>query len=184
VKPTKQKRIPFPGLRLSAKDQRALKQMTSGRKRVSARIWRRIRILTLLERGWNLKDTASAVGTYPREVRRAGWRYLDGGLDAAMSDDPRPKPSKMLDAKQEAAIVAMVCSPPPDGTSRWTVVLTAREAKRRGIVEEVGRETVRGLLANHDLKPWREKNVVRAETGPAIHRADGGCVGPPEQTAG
>ena len=29
----------------------------------------------------------------------------------------------------------------------------------------VGRETIRVLLESHDLKPWREKNVVRGEAG-------------------
>jgi hypothetical protein len=67
----------------------------------------------------------------------------------------------MLDAKQQAAIVAMVCGPPPEGASRWTVVLTTNEAKRRGIVAMIGRETIRQVLASHELKPWREKNVVR-----------------------
>jgi hypothetical protein len=55
--------------------------------------------LELLDQGWNLTRTASAVGTYPREVRRVGWPYVESGLEAALSDDPRPKPAKMLDAK-------------------------------------------------------------------------------------
>jgi hypothetical protein len=40
------------------------------------------------------------VGTYPREVRRVGWRYLERGLEAALSDDPCSKLGKLLDAKQ------------------------------------------------------------------------------------
>lgn len=42
----------------------------------------------------------------------------------------------------------MVCGNPPEGRARWTVL---------------GRETIRILLLDHDLKPWRERNVVRAE---------------------
>jgi len=80
-----------------------------------------------------------------------------------LSDDPRPKPSRKLDAKKEAAIVAMVCGPPPEGRSRWTIALIARETPKRGIVEKVGLETIRRTLVRHELKPWREKNVVRAE---------------------
>jgi hypothetical protein len=53
---------------------------------------------------------------------------LRAGLEAALGEDARPKQSKMLDAKQQAAIVAMVCAPPPPGRSRWTVVLIAEEA--------------------------------------------------------
>ena len=76
---------------------------------------------------------------------------------AALSDDPRPKPPKLLDTRQEAAIVALVCGPPPDGYARWTVRVTTEETKRRGIVADVGRETVRQVLAHHELKPWRKK---------------------------
>jgi hypothetical protein len=44
-------------------------------------------------------------------------------------------------------------------------VLLAKEVARQGIVTSVGKETVRRLLKSHELKPWREKNVVRPEGG-------------------
>ena len=68
----RQRQKKFPGLRLAAADRRALKEKTGGGQAVRARTWRRIRILELLDQGWNLTRTASAVGTYPREVRRVG----------------------------------------------------------------------------------------------------------------
>jgi hypothetical protein len=43
------------------------------------------------------------------------------------------------------------------------VRLLAEETVRRRIVPAVGRETIRMLLQSHELKPWREKNVVRRE---------------------
>jgi hypothetical protein len=143
---------------------------------VSERSWRRIRILELLDQGWILSHIAAAVGSYPREVRRIGWRYLERGLEVALSDDPRPTPEKMLDRRQQAAIVAMVCGPPPPGRARWTIVLTAHEAQRRGIVAKVGRETIRRLFVSHELKPWREKNVVCSQAGPGIRTADGAGI--------
>jgi hypothetical protein len=153
----------FPGLELSAEDRVSLKAL--GRQRVSARVWRRVRILQLLDRGWTMAATGIAAGTYPREVRRVGWRYLNSGLAEALGEDARPKQAKLLDARQQAAIVAMVCAPPPPGRSRWTLVLIAEEATRRKIVAKVGRETIRRMLTRHELKPWREKNVVRPEGG-------------------
>jgi putative transposase len=168
---------------LKATDRQALMDKRAGGRPLSGRRWRRIRILELLDKRWKLTQTAAAVGTYPREVRRVGWRYLERGLEAALTDDPRPKPEKMLNAKQQAAIVAMVCGPAPPGHARWTIVLTAREARRRGLVQKVGRETIRRLFVSHELKPWREKNVVRAHPGPGIRRADGGGAGGAEPTA-
>ena len=175
----RRRRQRFPGLRLTAAAREALKEKTRGGRLVSERSWRRIRILQLLDQGWLLSHIAAAVGTYPREVRRIGWRYLERGLEAALGDDPRPKPGKMLDTRQQAAIVAMVCGPPPPGRSRWTIVLTAHEAQRRGIVAKVGRESIRRLFVSHALKPWREKNVVRSQAGRGIRAADGKSVGCP-----
>jgi hypothetical protein len=153
------KRPRFPGLRLKAKERKAIAAAMRGG--ISGRSWKRMRMLQLLDEGNTLDATSKALGTYPREVRRVGWRYLERGLDAALTDEPRPHPEKLLDARQEAAVVAMVCASPPEGYARWTVVLATVEAKRRGIAKQVGRETIRRVLADHELKPWREKNVVR-----------------------
>ena len=125
-----------------------------------------------------LTATAAALGTYRREVSRVAHRYLKGGLEHALSEDQRlnrmnqPK----LDSSQEAALVALVCGPPPEGRARWTIRLLAEHAVRRGVVDKIGRETVRVVLAEHKLKPWREKNVVRARAQRRVHRADGRCA--------
>jgi hypothetical protein len=44
------------------------------------------------------------------------------------------------------------------------VRLIATEAVKRKLAPQVGRETIRILLQGHELKPWREKNVVRGRT--------------------
>jgi hypothetical protein len=71
----------------------------------------------------------------------------------------------------------MVCGSPPEGRARWTVRLVAEEAARRKLVPVVGRETIRVLLQSHELKPWREKNVVRGGVGRSIHQEHGGRAG-------
>ncbi len=171
----------FPGLELSGEERVALKAL--GRQRLSARVWRRVRILQLLDRGWTLADTAAAAGTYPREVRRVGRRFLVGGLSEALGEDARPKQERMLDARKEAAIVAMVCAPPPPGRYRSSTALIAEEAGRRKIVAQVGRETIRRMLKRDELKPWREEDVVRPEGGPGVPDADGERARSPRQTS-
>jgi transposase len=163
----------FDGLKLTPKDRAALRARKGKGQQMSARTWRRIRVLELLDEGLSVRAAAKAVGAYPREVSRVGKRYLSAGLQAALTDEPRPKPDKMLDSPQQSAVIAMVCGPPPEGRARWTVRLATEEAIRRGITPKVGRETIRIVLASHDLKPWREKNVVRAEDRSRVHRADG-----------
>src|SRR5262245_44520259 len=106
--------------------------MQRGRRKMSVRTWRRIRVLLLLHEGHKVRATAIAVGGYPREICRGGKRYLRGGLRLALTDDARPKPERKIDSAQEAAVVALVCGPPPEGRARWTVRLLAEEAARRG----------------------------------------------------
>lgn len=152
----------FPGLELTDTDRAKIAEIRrSGALR--SRDWRRLQILELLDAGFNLAAVGKALGTYSREVRRVGWRYLERGLEAALTDETRYIHERMLDHRQESAIVAMACSEPPAGFAKWTTQMLAHEAVRRGVVERVGRETVRCLLARHDLKPWREKNVVRSK---------------------
>jgi len=129
---------------------------------LSARILRRAEILRMLDQGWTQGQIGDALGISPTTVQRIGRRYVEEGLDSALKERPRPGKARLLTARQEARVVAMVCSTPPSGRARWTVRLIAAEAVRRGIVASVGRETIRLLLKTQRLKPWREKNVVRS----------------------
>lgn len=101
-------------------------------------------------------------------------RYQDGGLDRALYEKERPGAATLLAESQKQRIIAMVCSDPPEGCARWTVRLVAKEAVKRKLVPKVGRETIRILLLHHDLKPWREKNVVRRGSQRGVRRQDGG----------
>jgi hypothetical protein len=92
-----------------------------------------------------------------KAVWQIGKRYQQGGLDRALFDAARPGKVPALDLHQRQSIVAVVCSPPPEGRARWTVRLLTEEVVRRKLVPPVGRETIRVLLEGHDLKPWQEK---------------------------
>jgi transposase len=128
------------------------------------RVIQRARTLLLLHEGQSPPRVARAVGITAQAVRNIGWRYAAGGLERALIDSPRPGGTPALDATQSQHIVAMVCADPPDGFARWTVRLIAEEAVKRKLVPTVGRETIRWLLLNHDLKPWREKKLVHRRT--------------------
>ena len=126
----------------------------------SARVLTRARILQLLDSGESTERTAELLQVSATTVRRIGWRYVEEGLDAALSEQPRPGQPRALTTQQAQRIIALVCSAPPEGYARWSVRLIAEQARKRRIVKSVGRETIRILLKSHDLKPWREKNVV------------------------
>jgi hypothetical protein len=117
-------------------------------------------VLELLDRGNTVRATAKAVGCYPREVSRVGNRYLRGGLDLALTDDPARSRRRCLIQRRRPRSSRWSAALHPDGRARWTVRLVAEQAVERKIVDRVGRETIRVVLATHDLKPWREKNAT------------------------
>lgn len=92
-----------------------------------------------------------------KAVWQIGKRYQQGGIGRALFDASRPAKARVLDRQQQQRIVAVVCSPPPEGRARWTVRLLTEEVVKRKLVPNVGRETIRVLLESHDLKPWRGK---------------------------
>lgn len=62
----------------------------------------------------------------------------------------RPGKAALLDAQQRQRIVALVSGRP---RARWTVRLLTEEVVKRKLIPRVGRETIRVLLENHELKP-------------------------------
>ena len=136
--------------------------LTKGRE--SSRVLRRASILRQLDRGHKAAQVATSVGVAAKTVRAIAQRYEEEGLESALYEKPRPGKQRALDVGQSQRIIAMVCSPPPQGIARWSVRLIATEAVKRKLAPQVGRETIRILLQSHELKPWREKNVVRGGT--------------------
>jgi putative transposase len=150
-------------VQLKRKDRQQLSEMlTKGRE--SARVLRRALILRQLDLGQKAADVVVNLGVAAKTVRAVGRRYEEEGLESALYERPRPGKQRAPDAGQSQRIIAMVCSPPPRGIARWSVRLIATEAVKRKLAPQVGRETIRILLQSHELKPWREKNVVRGGT--------------------
>jgi putative transposase len=145
-------------------DREFLDTMLSGG-RQPVRVVLRGLALRHLHEGKAVPEVASPVQLTPKAVREIGRRYEELGLERALYDQQRPGAQALRQESQRQRILAMVCSHPPVGRARWTVRLIAEEAVKRKLVPKVGRETLRVLLLDHDRKPWREKNVVRAGTG-------------------
>ena len=152
-------RPPLP-FRLRAQDRRALEALLRGGVQ-QVRVVVRAMALLQLGRGDSAPHVAEAVRLTPFAVRKIAQRYRTGGMARAVFEAPRPGAAEVLAPSDKQRIIAMVCSAPPLGAARWTVRLVAEQAVTRKVVPRVGRETIRVLLQSHDLKPWREKYVVR-----------------------
>ena len=150
-------------VRLSKLEQEQLDELLGGGLQPVRTVLRAL-VLRQLADGQTIRKVARNVGLTPKTVWLTSQRYQQGGLDRALYERARPGKEARLDAQQRQRIVALVCSPPPEGRARWTVRLLAEEAVKRKLVPGVGRETIRILLESHDLKPWRERNVVRGRT--------------------
>jgi putative transposase len=120
--------------------------------------------LLQLAKGVSAPRIAGMVPLTAQAIRKIGHRYQEGGLERALYERQRPGAEALLEDSEKQRIIAMVCSDPPEGFARWAVRLVAEEAIKRRLVPRVGRETIRILLLSQDLKPWREKNVVRGGT--------------------
>jgi len=150
-------------IQLSKPDERTLVQLLrSGVQQV--RVVLRSLALLHLSSGDSAPVVARRLLLTPKTVRDIGKHYLEGGLDRALYERPRQGAKPILSPTEQQRIIAMACSDAPDGRARWTVRLIAEEAIKRKLVPQVGRETIRILLESHDLKPWREKNVVHDRT--------------------
>lgn len=132
----------------------------------STRVLRRALILRQIDQGQAAAQVGDNVGVAPKTVRAIARRYEEEGLESALYEKPRNGKQRLLDIAQSQRIIAMVCSPAPEGQARWSVCfsLIAEEAVKRKLVPRVGRETIRILLRDHELKPWRGKKLVRGGT--------------------
>ncbi len=139
-----------------------------------ARVIMRALALRQLGQGFTAPHVGETLPLTPKAIREIAHRYNSNGLDAALYDKQRPGAKQILDDTQKQRIIAMVCSKPPEGRARWTVRLITEEAVKRKLVPRAGRETIRVLLQSHELKPWREKNVVRSGVERGVHPKDGG----------
>ena len=151
-------------VQLVSKDRQRVAQMLR-KGRESARVLRRAAILKQLDAGQKAVQVAGNVGVAAKTVRAIARRYEEEGLVSALHEKPRPGKQPALDTGQRQRIIAMVCGPAPQGMARWSVRLIAEEAVKRKLASHVGRETIRVLLQSHELKPWREKKLVRGRVG-------------------
>ena len=127
----------------------------SGSKQV--RRLKRAQVLLAADAGATDQQIATGVSVGTSTVFRTKRRFVEEGLEAALSEEPRPGGQRKLSAKEEALLVATACSAPPSGRAHWTLKLLAGRLVELTGHKQLSRETVRRRLAEKDLKPWQRK---------------------------
>jgi transposase len=114
-------------------------------------------ILLKAAKGWTDTHIADAFVTSTKTVQRTRQRFVEAGLQAALTEEPRPGQPPKLTSEQEILLIALACSTPPAGFQRWTVRLLTSEAITREIVPEIVPETARQILKKTNSSPGKLK---------------------------
>jgi hypothetical protein len=97
---------------------------------------------------WPDARIAQAAEVSVATVERVRQRFVERGFEAALVRKKQDRPSRQrkLDVAAEAHLIALACSPPPDGRAGWTMQLLADRLVALEVVEAVSDETVRRAL--------------------------------------
>jgi transposase len=141
---------------LSETERCELEAMLRGGKH-AARTLKRAQILLAADAGVGDEIIATTVAVGASTVYRTKRRFVEGNLERALREEPRPGAARKLSGKDEALLVATACSSPPEGRARWTLELLSDTLVQLTAHDSLSRETVRRRLSENALKPWRQK---------------------------
>jgi transposase len=129
-----------------SEDERAHLLALTKKGKVAARKLMRAHILLQADAG--VADTAIAAALHAgtATVERIRKRFVEEGLEAALSERPRPGGRRKLDGKQEALLIALACSTPSEGRKCWTMQLLADKLVELHVVDTISDETIRRTL--------------------------------------
>jgi transposase len=134
---------------LNEREKERLERMTS-KGTTGVRKLRRAQILLSANDGRTDAQIAGVLGASVSTVERVRKRFVEEGLEASLSERPRIGGAlrRKLDGHQEAYLVALACSDPPEGSGkrRWSMRMLAERLVEVGIVEEISGETLRRTL--------------------------------------
>jgi hypothetical protein len=79
-------------------------------------------------------------------IERVRKALVEEGMERALNHKRTYRSRRKLDGAQEARLVALACSEPPDGREHWTMQMLADRLVELEVVESISDETVRIML--------------------------------------
>ena len=143
-------------VRLTTEQRGQLEHMVRAGKS-SARVTTRARVLLKADEGWTAPKVAEALDVSEGTVFRLKRRFAENGLEGALKDRVQANRYRKLDHLEEAHLIALACSPAPEGHDHWNLRLLADRMVELGVVESLSHEAVRQHLKKNLLKPWQKK---------------------------
>jgi transposase len=138
------------GVRLEPEQRDRLEHVVRAGKS-SARVTTRARILLKTDDGWFAPQVAEALDVALGTVYRIKRRFAEAGLEGVLQDRPQAQRYRKLDDRGEAHLIALACSPAPEGHDHWTLRLLAGKVVELGLSPALSHETVRQRLKKREL---------------------------------
>ena len=132
-------------INLTDEERQSLLAMTR-KGQIKARQMKRAMILLKANEGLSDPQIMSALGVSRPCVERIRKRFVLGGLERALKEDPRPGQKRKLDGRGEATLIATACSEVPEGHEHWTLRLLAAKMVELEVVDSISYETIRRTL--------------------------------------
>ena len=123
----------------------------------SARVTTRARILLKTGEGWSAPKVAQALAVAEGTVFRIKRRFAEDGLDGALRDRTQPHRYRKLDDRGEVHLIALACSPAPEGQDHWNLRLLAGRMVELGVVGVLVPQNGAPAPENNALKPWQQQ---------------------------
>ena len=108
-----------------------------------ARVTTRARILLKTDEGWSAPQVAQALDVAQGTVFGIKRRFAEEGLAGVLQDRIQANRYRKLDDRGEAHLIALACSPAPEGHEHWTLRLLAGKVVELGLAPSLSHETVR-----------------------------------------
>jgi putative transposase len=118
----------------------------SRQRTASVRMVRRARGLLLAAEGKTDEVIAEQIRMSVTSLERLRRRFVEEGLEASLRERPRPGARPKLGPKEQAFVVALACTKPPEGRHRWTMQLLADRVVELELVPGISDEAIRRLL--------------------------------------
>ena len=133
-----------------------------------ARFLNRVRVLLRADEGQGDPEIARNVGvskSTPYNVRR---RFATAGLQAALTEKPRPGAPRKLTGLDKANVVLLACTDAPDGRTRWTHRLLADKLVELETIPAISYKSVERILKKTNSSPGKRNNGASAPSPAAF----------------
>ena len=93
------------------------------------------------------EEIARVLAISMRKIDRVKKRFVVDGFDIALNGRKGSRVyKKKVDGELEAHLIALSCSEPPEGFTRWSLRLLADKAVELDYIDQISHETVRRIL--------------------------------------